>query len=148
MLVLTRNTGQSIIFRPLHPQQASSLTLARVVNDAFITINSSTSRHTRPDLEIRFPDDLLVLETVTEGRDRYFDLLIRETVDPGRITLADVFERGPIEVVLTSRHNRGVRLGIEAPGEISVLRAEIQDRPPRQRRWKKGRQVTPECLIA
>jgi sRNA-binding carbon storage regulator CsrA len=147
MLVLTRYTGQSIIFRPADPEQATRLTLAQVTGEIFIGISAVTSRRTRPDLEFQFPDDLLVLETVFDGCESYFDLVIRENVDPTAITLAQLFERGPIRVTVSDRRRRALQLSIEAHRAITVLRAELQGTPPRQSR-QAPRQATPQRLIA
>lgn len=146
MLVLTRNTGQSIIFRPADPIRAASLTLARAMGESFIGISSYTSRRARPDLEFHFPDDLLVLETVFDGCESYFDLVIRENVDPTAITLAQLFERGPIRVTVADRRRRALQLCIEAHRAISVVRAELLGTPPRQRQ-QAPRQATPQRRV-
>lgn len=147
MLVLTRHTGQSIIFRPADPRRAAGLTLAQVTGEIFIGISAVTGRRNRPDLEFQFPDDLLVLDTVFDGCDSYFDLVIRENVDPTAITLAQLFERGPIRVTVSDRRHRGLQLCIEAHRAINVLRAELQGTPPRQSR-QAPRQGAPQRLIA
>ena len=45
---------------------------------------------------------------------------------PGDAILID----GGIRIVVLASDQRGVRLGIEAPTRISIVREEIADRPP------------------
>lgn len=46
-------------------------------------------------------------------------------VDPG-MTIGELFSNGPIIIAIHAVHNRNqVRLGIEAPDELSVVRTEL-----------------------
>jgi len=60
--------------------------------------------------------------TRTLGESVYIDLM--EDIDP-RTPVGDVFERGPIAVVVTSIRGGEVRLGISAGPALRILRAEL-----------------------
>ncbi len=50
-------------------------------------------------------------------------ILIRpgEGIDPS-ITLADLFQNGPIEITIFSANNNRVKMGVQAPEELSIWR--------------------------
>lgn len=50
-------------------------------------------------------------------------ILIRpsEDIDPS-ITLADLFQSGPIEITIFSSNNNRVKMGVQAPEELSIWR--------------------------
>ena len=126
MLVITRCTQESFIFRPDNPATAARFTLARVsTEDVFARITCTASRHKPPELDLRFPDRLLRLDTGTQGRETWFDLLIRPDVDPREHSLAALFTGGPIRATLRSHHQNGIRFAIKVHREIAVVRGEL-----------------------
>lgn len=125
MLVITRRTQESFVFRPDNPATASQLTLARVSTPAVIRITCTASRHKPPELDLRFPDRLLRLDTGMQGREKWFDLLIHPDVNPREHSLAALFTGGPIRATLTSHHANGIRFAIEVHREIAVVRSEL-----------------------
>lgn len=66
-------------------------------------------------------EDMLIL-TRTLGESVCIDLM--EDIDP-RTPVAEVFGRGPIEVVITSVRGSEVKLGISADPALRILRAEL-----------------------
>lgn len=50
-------------------------------------------------------------------------ILIRpgEDIDPS-LTLADLFQNGPIEITIFSSNNNRVKMGVQAPDELSIWR--------------------------
>lgn len=50
-------------------------------------------------------------------------ILIRpgEGIDP-KTTLADLFQGGPIEITIFSSNNNRVKMGVQAPEELSIWR--------------------------
>lgn len=50
-------------------------------------------------------------------------ILIRpgDDIDPS-ITLADLFQGGPIEITIFSSNNNRVKMGVQAPEELSIWR--------------------------
>jgi len=45
----------------------------------------------------------------------------------GNLTLSDLFAKGPIEITLLGGNGRRVKMGIEAPPELCILRVERPD---------------------
>tara|TARA_R110002096_G_scaffold130643_5_gene279971 strand:+ start:62356 stop:62559 length:204 start_codon:yes stop_codon:yes gene_type:complete len=50
-------------------------------------------------------------------------ILIRpgDDIDPS-LTLADLFQNGPIEITIFSANNNRVKMGVQAPDELSIWR--------------------------
>ncbi len=50
-------------------------------------------------------------------------ILIRpgDDIDP-KMTLADLFSNGPIEITIFSASNKRVKMGVQAPEELSIWR--------------------------
>ena len=48
----------------------------------------------------------------------------------GNLTLSDLFAKGPIEITLLGGNGRRVKMGIEAPPELCILRVERPDPTP------------------
>lgn len=41
------------------------------------------------------------------------------------ITLADLFQGGPIEITIFSSNNNRVKMGVQAPDELSIWRKDV-----------------------
>lgn len=57
-------------------------------------------------------------------------------IEPGKdidptLTLADLFRDGPIEIRIFSTNNCRVKMGVQAPGELSI--------------WRQDEAVSPAC---
>lgn len=58
-----------------------------------------------------------------------FRILPGKGIDPN-LTVRELFEKGPIEIIVTQIQGMQVKLGITAPREVLVLRDELVDAPP------------------
>lgn len=68
----------------------------------------------------------MLILTRKEGESLYLSL---DPETPPELTARELFTAGPIIVTLTElRSSGGVRLGIEAPNEVVVLRQELVQR--------------------
>ena len=64
---------------------------------------------------------------ITRRLGESFVLLPSNDIDP-HMTVAKLFANGPIQVSIVEQKGCQVRVGIEAPSEVSILRSEILSR--------------------
>ncbi len=57
-----------------------------------------------------------------EGESLFIDL--EDSVDPNT-TVGELFADGPIEILVSQIKRGSVKIGIEAPGEINIVRGEL-----------------------
>ena len=62
--------------------------------------------------------------TFTRRPGESFLLFPSPDLDPD-MTVAELFARGPIQIEIAELHGRQVRLRVDAPREIAILRSEI-----------------------
>ena len=60
---------------------------------------------------------------VSRRADEAIQIKLAEGAD-GSLTLKDLFAKGPIEITLLGGNGRRVKMGIEAPPELCILRVE------------------------
>ena len=60
---------------------------------------------------------------VTRRADESIEITLADGVD-GSLTLNDLFAKGPIEITLLGGNGRRVKMGIEAPPELCILRVD------------------------
>ena len=60
---------------------------------------------------------------VSRRSDESILIKLAEGVD-GTLTLKDLFSKGPIEITLLGGNGRRVKMGIEAPPELSIRRKD------------------------
>ena len=60
---------------------------------------------------------------VSRRANESIQIKLKEGVD-GSLTLADLFANGPIEITLLGGNGRRVKMGIEAPPELSIRRKD------------------------
>jgi sRNA-binding carbon storage regulator CsrA len=63
---------------------------------------------------------------VSRRADETIQIKLADGVD-GNLTLKDLFAKGPIEITLLGGNGRRVRMGIEAPRELCILRVDKTD---------------------
>jgi sRNA-binding carbon storage regulator CsrA len=63
---------------------------------------------------------------VSRRADETIQIKLADGVD-GNLTLNDLFAKGPIEITLLGGNGRRVRMGIEAPRELCILRVDKTD---------------------
>jgi sRNA-binding carbon storage regulator CsrA len=66
---------------------------------------------------------------VSRRADESIQIKLADGVD-GTLTLKDLFARGPIEITLLGGNGRRVKMGIEAPPELTILRVAKADAAP------------------
>lgn len=60
---------------------------------------------------------------VSRRADEAIQIKLAEGAD-GSLTLRDLFAKGPIEITLLGGNGRRVKMGIEAPPELCILRID------------------------
>jgi sRNA-binding carbon storage regulator CsrA len=60
---------------------------------------------------------------VSRRADEAIQIKLAEGVD-GNLTLNDLFANGPIEITLLGGNGRRIKMGIEAPPELCILRID------------------------
>ena len=60
---------------------------------------------------------------VSRRADEAIQIKLADGVD-GNLTLNDLFAKGPIEITLLGGNGRRVKMGIEAPPELCILRVD------------------------
>jgi sRNA-binding carbon storage regulator CsrA len=65
---------------------------------------------------------------VSRRADEAIQIKLAEGAD-GNLTLNDLFAKGPIEITLLGGNGRRMKVGIEAPPELSIRRKD-KDRTP------------------
>jgi sRNA-binding carbon storage regulator CsrA len=63
---------------------------------------------------------------VSRRPDESIQIKLADGVD-ATLTLKDLFARGPIEITLLGGNGRRVKMGIEAPPELTILRVAKAD---------------------
>ena len=63
---------------------------------------------------------------VSRRADEAIQIKLADGVD-GNLTLNDLFAKGPIEITLLGGNGRRVKMGIEAPPELCILRVDKAD---------------------
>lgn len=66
---------------------------------------------------------------VSRRPDESIQISLADGVD-GTLTLKDLFARGPIEITLLGGNGRRVKMGIEAPPELCILRVGKAEAAP------------------
>lgn len=64
---------------------------------------------------------------VSRRADEGIQITLAKGVD-GNLTLNDLFAKGPIEITLLGGNGRRVKMGIEAPSELCILRVEKEEK--------------------